>query len=88
MRVLDIDLDFFLNDCCPLAEPGKRPELYGHEPWPEEKVRSFLEMNCGLEKSCKISGSIFKTHDKALSFWKDRILSGELKAPFLSLIHI
>ena len=31
MRVLDIDLDFFLADCCPLAEPGERPELPGHD---------------------------------------------------------
>ncbi len=31
MRVLDIDLDFFLNDCCPLAEKGHRPPLTGCE---------------------------------------------------------
>lgn len=27
MRVLDIDLDFFLAGCCPLADKGRRPEL-------------------------------------------------------------
>lgn len=32
MRVLDIDLDFFLAGCCPLADKGRRPELFGHEP--------------------------------------------------------
>ena len=32
-RVLDIDLDFFLADCCPLAELGQRPNLTEHEPW-------------------------------------------------------
>ena len=82
MRVLDIDLDFFLNDCCPLAEPGARPEPEGHEPWAEERVRSFLEDNCGLEKSRRIPGAVFETHDKALSFWQTRIRSGELTVPF------
>ena len=43
MRVLDIDLDFFLADCCPLAELGHRPSLPGHEPWEEPAVRAFLE---------------------------------------------
>ena len=28
MRVLDIDLDFFLAGCCPLADKGRRPELF------------------------------------------------------------
>lgn len=42
MRVLDIDLDFFLADCCPLAEPGERPCLAGHEPWSEADVVRFL----------------------------------------------
>lgn len=82
MRVLDIDLDFFLNDCCPLAEPGARPELYGHEPWSIEQVCSFLEENCGLEKSRKAPGAIFETHDQTLSFWGERIRSGELTVPF------
>lgn len=43
MRVLDIDLDFFLADCCPLAELGHRPSLPGHEPWEASAVRAFLE---------------------------------------------
>ncbi|MBQ6426389.1 MAG: UPF0489 family protein [Clostridia bacterium] len=87
MRLLDIDLDFFLNDCCPLSEPGTRPELPGHEPWPEARVRSFLEYNCGLEKSHKLRGAVFETHDRALSFWMDRIRSGELTVPF-QVTHI
>ena len=45
MRILDIDLDFFLKDCCPLAEIGTRPEPAGHEPWSEEQVVRCLEDN-------------------------------------------
>ena len=49
MRVLDIDLDFYLADCCPLALPGERPALEGHEPWLPERVDAFLRENCGLD---------------------------------------
>ena len=44
MRVLDIDLDFFLADCCPLAELGHRPSLPGHEP---EILRRDLSVSGG-----------------------------------------
>ncbi len=82
MRVLDIDLDFFLADCCPLAEAGKRPCLEGHEPWPEEKVIFFLENQCGLSLNEPIPGAVFETHDMALAYWQERMAEGTLTAPF------
>lgn len=82
MRVLDIDLDLFLVDCCPLAEPGQRPALFGHEPWPEEKVRRFLEEGCGLDRHRPIPGRVFDTHDKALLYWQELIAAGRLETPF------
>lgn len=87
MRVLDIDLDFFLADCCEPAKPGERPELSGHEPWSEAEVRRFLEENCGLDRARPISGRIFETHDAALLFWNELINSGRLNVPF-EVIHI
>lgn len=87
MRVLDIDLDFFLADCCPLAKPGKRPLLKGHEPWSREEVVSFLETRCGLDPKRPIPGAIFETHDEALSFWQERISDESLTVPF-SVTHI
>ena len=82
MRVLDIDLDFFLADCCPLAEPGRRPELAGHEPWNADGVTRFLEDQCGLDASRPIPGRIFPTHDGALRLWEELIADGRLIAPF------
>ena len=82
MRVLDLDLDFFLADCCPLAEKGERPALTGHEPWQEETVRAFLEDQCGLSVSHPVAGKIFETHDSALTFWEEQIAAGRLTAPF------
>jgi len=82
MRVLDIDLDFFLADCCPLAAPGRRPALEGHEPWAEEAVVAFLEGNCGLSETAPLPGRIMETHDGALRFWDERLREGSLRAPF------
>ena len=82
MRVLDIDLDFFLADVCPLAAPGERPVLRGHEPWAEEEVVRFLEERCGLSADEPAPGAIVETHDGALRFWAERLREGSLEAPF------
>ena len=87
MRVLDIDLDFFLAGCCPLADKGRRPELFGHEPWESGRVRRFLEGNCGLSKDRPIPGRIFETHDSALELWRDMLEAKRLTAPF-DVTHI
>ncbi len=82
MRVLDIDLDFFLADVCPLAEKGARPVLEGHEPWPADAVRAFLKDNLGLSPERPVPGRVFETHDGALYFWQELIEKGLLTAPF------
>ncbi|MBQ3552537.1 MAG: UPF0489 family protein [Clostridia bacterium] len=87
MRVLDIDLDFFLSDCFPLADIGKRPDIMDKHVWKKEDVRTFLELNCGLSCKNKIPGRVFETHDGALCFWGELIKHGRLKAPF-SVVHI
>ena len=80
MRVLDIDLDFFLSGVCELADLGERPT--GCAPWPLEDVRAFLETRCGLSRENPLPGAVFETHDGALTFWKARMDAGELTAPF------
>ena len=82
MRVLDIDLDFFLADCCPLAALGERPLLFGHEPWTSDTVIDFLERQCGLSTDRPVPGTIFETHDGALQFWDARRKDGSLDTPF------
>ncbi len=80
MRVLDIDLDFFLTGVCELADLGERPT--GCAPWPEGDVRAFLEERCGLSRRKPIPGAVFETHDGALGFWKARMDAGDLTPPF------
>lgn len=81
-RILDIDLDFFLADCCPLAAPGERPALCGHEPWTPEETKSFLESQCRLNEDIPLPGKIFTTHDEALQWWRQLINAGKLIPPF------
>ena len=81
-RVLDIDLDYFLAECCPLAEPGRRPALHGHEPWTADAVRSFLEKDLLLSRDRPVPGKVFLTHDGALRYWKELVDAGLLRAPF------
>ena len=82
MRVLDLDMDFFLSDVCELAAPGKRPSISEAHPWDEAAVCAFLEENCGLSRQNRVPGRIFATHDGALWLWKEWVEGGKLRAPF------
>ena len=87
MRVLDLDLDFFLSAPCPFAEEGERPADACASPMEKAKVREFLEVNCGLNKERPLPGRVFDTHDKALLFWDELNKSGRLTAPF-TVTHV
>ena len=87
MKVLDLDMDFFLTDACPLAPLGERPPEDCAEPYSDEQVIRFLETQCGLSRSRPVPGMIFDTHDKALDFWLARMQRGELSAPF-DVVHV
>ena len=87
MKALDLDLDFFLTDCCPLAKKGERPASDAAEPWDEAAVIDFLERHLGLDASHPIPGVITETHDGALAFWKERMDAGLLTRPF-SVVHV
>jgi hypothetical protein len=87
MWVLDLDLDFFLCDCCPLAPKGERPALVCAVPWTEAAVVSFLENGLGLSTDRPIPGRITETHDGALAFWKEQMEAGRLSRPF-SVVHV
>ena len=87
MRVLDLDMDFFLSGPCPLAKLGERPDEACAEAWSEEAVVRFLEEQCGLSRERPVPGAIFDTHDKALDFWAARVSEGRLDTPF-EVVHV
>lgn len=87
MRVLDLDMDFFLSGPCPLAPLGERPDESWAMSWCDEAVIRFLEEQCGLSRENPVPGMIFDTHDKALDFWQARIQEGTLRVPF-EVVHV
>ena len=87
MRVLDLDMDFFLTDACPLAKPGERPDERCAQPYSDAEVVSFLEEQCGLSRENPVPGAIFETHDQALDFWAARMAEGRLTVPF-EVVHV
>ena len=87
MRVLDLDMDFFLSGPCPLAPLGQRPDESCAAAWRDEDVVRFLEEQCGLSAEHPVPGAIFDTHDKALDFWAARVADGSLGTPF-EVVHV
>ena len=87
VKVLDLDMDFFLSGPCPMAEKGNRPPAEAAKVWHEAEVRAFLEQRCGLSRLRPIPGRVFETHDQALDFWLGLLQAGRLPAPF-SCVHV
>ena len=85
--MLDLDMDFFLTDACPLAKLGERPDECCAQPYSDEEVVRFLEEQCGLSRAHPVPGAIFETHDQALDFWAARIAEGRLETPF-EVVHV
>lgn len=87
MKVLDLDMDFFLTDACPLAPLGERPPESCARPYGDEQVIAFLEEQCGLSRAHPVPGRIFDTHDKPLDFWLAQMEAGKLQPPF-DVVHV
>lgn len=87
MRILDLDLDFFLNANAYLSrhDSGRLGKEY--KPWSAPKVRRFLEDRCGLSPGAPVQGRTVEKHDGVLDFWRTLIKSGSLSTPF-DLVHI
>ena len=83
MRMLDLDLDFFLDKVSNhYARSGGGPQCV---PWTEGDVRQYLEMNCGITQS--IPGRYLKDHHEAFGFWKELVGSKRLITPF-DVVHV
>lgn len=91
MRVLDLDLDYFLDVPVHNVDYASDERVENKEciesVWSEERVRAFLEKNLGLSKKHKVEGRLLKGHDEALYFWEYLLEAKKLIAPF-SVIHV
>lgn len=77
MKVLDLDMDYFMDCDIHIASDSSTERLseeyYGHEVWSETRVKRFLEDNLGLSKEHKIPGRIVSGHNESLFFWQELI---------------
>lgn len=91
MRVLDLDMDYFMKAVATSigeSETDRLPEDdYGDYVWTEREVRDFLENNLGLSQGNKIRGRVVAGHNESLFFWRELIEKGELTIPF-DVIHV
>ena len=91
MKVLDLDMDYFMKSVATFineSEPERLPEEdYGDSVWSEREVRNFLEGNLGLSKQNRIRGRVVAGHNESLFFWRELIEKGDLSTPF-DVIHV
>ena len=90
MRVLDLDMDYFMTKIAETPFSCKKrlnEEDYRNSVWPADEVRQFLEQNLGLSKKQKRPGRIVNGHNEALFFWEELINHNKLLDPF-DVIHV
>ncbi len=81
MRVLDIDLDFFVHGVAYYkASRGPRLSDEDYRAWSLEEVLRFLEDRCLL--SNKLPGWVVEHHAEVFPLWRAAVRSGWLETPF------
>lgn len=84
--MLDIDLDFFVDD--PVHWRSSRDERVSdddHPTWTVDDALNFLEDRCGLVHS--LPGWVVEHHAEAFPLWRRAVRSGRLPIPF-HLTHV
>ena len=87
MKVLDIDMDFFLDRVTMDNHDENRYPDENCEVWDKKEIIDYLENILNLSKDNKIQGKIIMYHNESLDFWNDMINKCQLKTPF-TIIHI
>jgi hypothetical protein len=87
MRVLNIDLDFFLNDKVRNVpdDPNCRPDGLDLVPWGRDEVVAYLETALNLRT--KTPGSVVQSHHEVFFHWRNLIEQGKLTSPFF-ITHV
>ncbi len=77
LKILDIDLDFFLDDVKfrNKRKPRRRLNKKKFRPWARGEVEEFLESQCGLDKSNSIKGMNFTDHDEVFDYLRSMQLN-------------
>jgi hypothetical protein len=87
MRILDIDLDFFLIDFPLKRYDDNRLDDNEYSAWSPQQVEEFLEKKCYLSKENPIPGKFVIKHDEVLIDMVQRVQEGIWLAPF-DVVHL
>lgn len=80
-RVLDLDLDFFLDGAATWrSQEDDRLDAADFPPWPLGQVFSFLRERCGLDR--RLPGFVVENHGEMFPLWRGAIDAGRLVSPF------
>jgi hypothetical protein len=87
MRILNIDLDFFLNDRAHgrADDPNSRPDDWGLTPWKADEVVKYLEGALKLKE--KTPGRVVQSHHEVFYHWRELIEREALSTPFF-ICHV
>jgi hypothetical protein len=80
VRILDIDLDFFVQLVVHLPQSDDRPESGEHSVWSVQRAFDFLTGRCGL--ASPLPGFLIESHDELFFRWRDAIEAEILTPPF------
>lgn len=81
IRVLDVDLDFFLHDVAhDRASTDGRLDPTDFQPWTNDQALEFLQRRCQL--TGKLPGAVVEHHSEIFERWRSAIRSGHLTTPF------
>lgn len=82
MRVLNLDLDFFLNEAVYRRSDdiNERPDDEGLVPWEADAVIRFLEDSLNLRARCP--GRVVRHHDEVFFIWREMLQRNAMTAPF------
>jgi hypothetical protein len=71
LRVLDMDLDFFLDRIAYGRHGRRRLNKRHFHPWSLDEVRDYLKTQCRLCRTARIPGRFITTHDEAFGILID-----------------
>lgn len=87
-RILDLDLDFFLNEIAHhRSDVGTRLSSRDYKPWKKSEVRLFLERQCLLSTANPTKGRVVTHHDEVFWQWRDLVEEGKIGVPF-TIVHV
>src|SRR5690606_26652283 len=86
-RILDVDLDFFVQPVANFRNLDDLSRLSDDEydVWPLDDVSAFLTERCGL--SGPLPGWAIERHGDAFRLWQQAVKAGSIETPF-SVTHV